>query len=89
MATLIIISGLCSTISSAQEGRSSNIRVNWHPGPGVVLDLSIPDLCTLTYCNMVNKLFEPRTVFRFLKIVPFVNPLDAKATKIVCFFFVW
>ena len=22
---------------------------HWYPGPGVVLDLSIPDLCTLTY----------------------------------------
>ena len=23
----------------------------WYPGSGVVLDLSIPDLCTLTYLN--------------------------------------
>ena len=24
---------------------------HWYPGPGVVLDLSIPELCTLTYFN--------------------------------------
>ena len=26
-------------------------RSHWYPGSGVVLDLSIPDLCTLTYLN--------------------------------------
>ena len=50
------------------------------------LIISFPDLCTLTYCNMVNKLFEPRTVFCFLRIVPFVNPFRRQRNKDRLFF---
>ena len=35
---------------------------HWYPGSGVVLDLSIPDLCTFTYFierrNLYNKLYN-------------------------------
>ena len=39
---------------------------HWYPGSGVVLDLSIPDLCTLTYFHMKFKWFMRKLCFIIL-----------------------
>ena len=44
---------------------------HWYPGSGVVLDVSIPDLCTLTYFTYftvveINKVFQRKNVNIFI-----------------------
>ena len=56
---------ICALWSSAGKGLTSwlsfvvsnceFVTSHWYPGSGVVLDLSFPDLCTLTYFHGCNR----------------------------------
>ena len=55
--------GLTSWLSFVVSTVSLSLS-HWYPGSGVVLDCSIPDLCTLTYFEKKNP-----TTFGNLKLI--------------------
>ena len=53
--------GLTSWLSFVVSTVSLSLS-HWYPGSSVVLDVSIPDLCTLTYYNLVINLDSNSTI---------------------------
>ena len=50
---------------------------HWYPGSGVVLNVSIPDLCPLSFFNTRNKLLTQKLLKQGLKFAkPFLNFID-------------